>query len=335
MTAHKELKSIIRERQNKTGESYTAARAHVMRARAELLGLPDGSTTSDQKEQVEAIVLKVNQQSVRVRIPSENAQVTFRSSDASDVVPGHVVTLVVKKRWTWRGSAYASGEIENPRIDIAKLGLTPLPLAEFDLAYDLRSAYEPFRSPDPYAPLWRKLTAKPRACYEMDPIAWGAFPDAKGRDENPTCDAAELTEAGDVEGARELLMGALLRDLRCIDAHAHLGNLEFDRSAEWAMVHYEIGIRIGELSLPSGFDGALLWGRIYNRPFLRCLKGYGLCLWRLGRTAEAQMVFERILSLNPNDNQGVRFCWELLRKGGTWEELREREQGTRRGAYLN
>jgi hypothetical protein len=134
---HKELKSIIRERQSKTGESYTAARAHVMRARTELLGLPEGSTTSDHKQRVEAIVLKVNQQSVRVRIPSENAQVTFRSSDASEVVPGHVVTLVVEKRWTWRGDAYASGAIENPRIAIAKLGLAPLPLHEFDLAYDL------------------------------------------------------------------------------------------------------------------------------------------------------------------------------------------------------
>jgi len=133
-------------------------------------------------------------------------------------------------------------------------------------------------------------------------------------------------------------MDVLLRDLRCLDANAHLGNLEFDRRPERAMAHYEIGIRSGELSLPPGFDGALLFGRIFNRPFLRCLHGYGLCLWRLGRTAEAQMVFERILSLNPNDNQGVRFCWELLCKGGTWEELREPEQGARarrHGVYLN
>jgi hypothetical protein len=331
MTAHKELKSIIHERQSKTGESYTAARAHVMRTRAELLGLPDGSTTSDQKQRVEAIVLKVSQQSVLVRIPSENAQVTFRSPDAWEVVPGHVVTLVVKKRWTWRGAAYASGAIENPCIDIAKLGLTPLPLTEFDLTHDLRSTYEPFRSPDPYAPLWRRLTAKPRACYDMDPIAWGTFPDAKEEDfdDDPTCDAAELAEAGDIEGARELLMDLLLRDLRCIDAHAHLGNLEFEHSPERAMLHYEIGIGIGELSLPQGFDGVLLWGRIYNRPFLRCLHGYGLCLWRLGRIADAQMIFERILSLNPNDNQGVRFCWEDLRKGRTWEESREREETAR------
>jgi hypothetical protein len=37
MTAHRDLKKVIRERQKKTGESYTAARTHVMRDRAELL----------------------------------------------------------------------------------------------------------------------------------------------------------------------------------------------------------------------------------------------------------------------------------------------------------
>jgi hypothetical protein len=44
---------------------------------------------------------------------------------------------------------------------------------------------------------------------------------------------------------------------------------------------------------------------------------------------EAQQVFERILSLNPNDNQGVRFCWEDVRKGRSWEELQEREEAAR------
>lgn len=161
----------------------------------------------------------------------------------------------------------------------------------------------------------------------MDPIAWGAFPGLSA-DEDSTCDAAELAEAGDRESARELLMQVLCTDLRCIDAHAHLGNLEFDRSPKRAIVHYEIGIRIGELSLPPGFNGVLVWGRVYNRPFLRCLHGYGLCLWRLGQLAEAQQVFERILSLNPNDNQGARFCWEDVRHGRSWEEGQRREEAT-------
>ena len=120
-------------------------------------------------------------------------------------------------------------------------------------------------------------------------------------------------------------MGVLHRDLRCIDAHGHLGNLEFDRNPAGALLHYEVGIAIGELSLPRGFDGFLPWNRLYNRPFLRCLHGYALCLWRLGRAREAQLVFERILSLNPNDNQGVRVCWNDLREGRTWEDGEARD----------
>jgi hypothetical protein len=327
MTAHRDLKKLIRDRKAKTGESYTAARAHVMRQRAALLGLPDEVPSAEPGPLVDAVVLKVNQQSARVRILGEEGQVTFRSREVWQVVPGHVVTLTIERRWTWKGDAYASGRIENPRIDIALLGLEPLPLEGGELE-DLRSAHEPYGRHDPYAPLWWKLTAKPRACFEMDPIAWGALP---GLDdgENPTRDAAELAEAGDREGARELLMEALRTDLRCIDAHAHLGNLEFERSPKRAIVHYEIGVRIGELSLPPGFDGVLTWGRIYNRPFLRCLHGCGLCLWRLGHFARAQQVFERILSLDPNDNRGVRFCWEDVRMRRTWEKMQEREEEAR------
>ena len=326
MTSHKDLKTLIRERQDKTGESYTAARALVMRARAELLGLPDVPQPPEPQRDVEAIVLKVSERSTRVRILTEDVQVAVRTSDTWDVVPGHVVTLVVKKRWNWMGHAYASGTLEDPHIDIAKLGLTPLPLHDFELADDLRSAYDPFERREPYFPLWQKLTAKPRASCDMDPIAWGAFPDAKDPEDNPTFDATDLAEAGDVGGARALLMDVLLRDLRCLDAHAHLGNLAFDLWPERAMAHYEVGVRIGELSLPLGYDGVLLWGCIYNRPFLRCLHGYGLCLWRLGRTWEAEAVFERILSLNPPDNQGARFCWDDVRSGRNWDEMWAREE---------
>lgn len=324
MTAHRDLKQIIRERQKKTRESYTAARAHVLRDRAALLGLAADPPATMEPARVDAVVLKVNEQSARVRILGEEGQVTFRSGDVADVVPGHLVTLVVERRWTWRGDAYASGRIENPRIDIAKLGLEPLSLDGGELE-DVASYAEPYHDPDPYAPLWNTLTATPRPSLKFDGIAWGAFPGLDA-DEDPTGDAAELAEAGDHEGAQELLMETLGADLRCLDAHAHLGNLVFDHSPERAIIHYEIGIRIGELSLPAGFEGLLVWGRIYNRPFLRCLHGYGLCLWRLGMLGKAQRVFERILSLNPNDNQGVRFCWEDVRHGRSWEEMEEREE---------
>lgn len=324
MTAHRDLKRIIRERQQKTGESYAAARIHVMRERAAVLGQDDPGPAAEEPLRLDAAVLKMNQRSVRVRVLSEAGQITFRSPDMWRVPPGQVVTLVIEKRWTWKGDAYASGSIENPRIAVDQLALEPLILRD-DGLIDLRATYEPYRGKDPYAPLWRKLTAKPRPSFIMDPIAWGQLSGLDDEEENLTCEAAELVQAGQKAEAYELLMEALGTDLRCLDAHAHLGNLEFDHSPERAILHYEIGLRIGELWLPPGFDGVLLWGHIYNRPFLRCLHGYALCLWRVGQLPKAQQAFERLLSLNPNDNQGARFCWDDVCHGRGWEEDRDQE----------
>ena len=51
-----------------------------------------------------------------------------------------------------------------------------------------------------------------------------------------------------------------------------------------------------------------------------CLRGSGLCLWRIGRLSEAEAVFARVLALNPVDNQGARFCWADVCQGRTWDE---------------
>lgn len=333
MTSNRDLKSRIRERQGRTGESYSTARLHVLQARDRLLGVPAVEATAALPETVEAVVLKVNERSARLRLLTDGTQVTFRSS-LLGVAPGQVVTAKLTKRWTWHDDAYASGDLVDLRFDLAKLGLPPLPLELVFARDDLREGHEPFRRPDPYAPLWRKLTAKRRDVFEFDAIAWGAFPgETEATHGSPNADAMDLLERGDLDGARTVWMDLLLRDLRCLDAHAGLGTIAFTDSAQSALVHYEIGVRIGELSAPSSFEGVLPWGHLYNRPFLRCLKGYALCLWRLGRTVEALATFERLLALNPNDNQGNRICWQYLRDGRTWEDL-ERDEGAE-GAEAN
>jgi hypothetical protein len=113
-------------------------------------------------------------------------------------------------------------------------------------------------------------------------------------------------------------------DLRCLDAHAHLGNLAFDAWPKIAVRHYEVGFRIGELSLGDGFDRVLPWGWIDNRPFLRCMHGFGLCLWRLDRFEEATCIFDRMLWLNPSDNQGVRFLTDDVRAKVAWKDRRDK-----------
>lgn len=245
MTAQRDLKNIIRDRQLKTGESYTTARMHVMRARAQLIAAP----VPDAVRRCEVVVLKVNLASVLVRGLDGGEPFTFRSGDTVMLVPGHIATLVVEKRWQWNGRAYASGEVVDARIDVPRLGLVPLPLNGGELT-NLREPYEPFHRPDPYAPLWRRLTATPRADFTMDPIVWGALPDAEDDDDSPTCDAAELIGMGDDEGAREILGEALLCDLRCIDAHGHLGIIALERDPQQALLLPEPERQSGGSNVP-------------------------------------------------------------------------------------
>jgi hypothetical protein len=76
------------------------------------------------------------------------------------------------------------------------------------------------------------------------------------------------------------LMEICQADLRCLDAHSHLGNL-FDHRPHHALRYHEVGLRIGELSLGDDFNGVLAWGLIDNRPFyaLQCIK-QGQCRLR-------------------------------------------------------
>lgn len=312
MTAQRDLKNRIRARQEKTGESYTTARQHVLRAQRQLTG----STP-----ELQAVVLRCTSQSLRLRIHGEDDEVTLRTSgfDAMIAAPGQFIEVQAERRWVHGGHHYMSGRIERRWTDVPALGLEPLPLAERGVD-DLTNC-EPFEPPDPYAPMWQLFVSTPRPAFEMHEIAWDIDdPDDPSPEGGLTCAAAELREVGDVEGARELLMQALHIDLRCIDAHVHLANEVFDTSPQRALVHYEIGVEIGELSLGPNFEGTLAWGCLYNRPFLRALHGLGLCRWRLGDLDRAADIFTRILKLNPRDNQGVRGCWADVRAGRAWSE---------------
>jgi len=60
MTAHRDLKRIIRKRQRETGESYTAARAVVMRDRATLLGLAPEAPVSHEQPRDRAAEAQLN-----------------------------------------------------------------------------------------------------------------------------------------------------------------------------------------------------------------------------------------------------------------------------------
>ncbi|WP_242466939.1 cytoplasmic protein [Ectothiorhodospira shaposhnikovii] len=277
--------------------------------------LTAGEEDIDPAKPMDLIVVAVKQRAARCRFIGSERVITLRAASLDGMVPGQVVTVQANKHWRFNGHPYLSGKITSNRIDAPALGLTPLALNEFG-AWDPADAYggEADESIEHWA---RPMIARgPRPVFEMAQVLPGHNPD--DFDSDPILEANDLNGAGDTEAAQDILTQLLESDLRCLDAHAHLGNLLFQTSPEWAINHYEVGVRIGELSLGPDFDGVLAWSLIDNRPFLRCMQGYGLCLWRLQRWEEAEHVFERILLMNPLDNQGIRFLLPAVRGHEAW-----------------
>jgi hypothetical protein len=269
----------------------------------------------DLSKPVDLVVVAVTERAARCRLPGSDRRITLRAGSLHRVVPGHVVTVRPNKHWRHNGHPYLSGTIASARIDAAALGLTPLALNESG-PWDPAEEYwgedgEPIDD-------WAKpiIARGPRPMFEMEQVLPGSDPD--DFDSDPILEANDLKDAGDTAGAQDILAKMLEADLRCLDAHAHLGNIAFRHSPRWALSHYEVGVRIGELSLGAGFDGVLAWGLIDNRPFLRCMHGYGLSLWRLDRWEEAEQLFERMLWMNPSDNQGIRGSLPDVRAREPW-----------------
>jgi len=153
--------------------------------------------------------------------------------------------------------------------------------------------------------VWAKpiIARGERPAFEMEQVLPGADPDELS---DPIIDAVDLKDAGNRHEAVKVLMELCESDLRCLDAHAHLGHFIFDSIRKRPSgITKSACASASCLSLTDSTRAPV--GPCGQSPFLRCLQGYGLCLWRLKRFAEAVLVFERMLWLNPSDNQGIRF----------------------------
>ena len=268
---------------------------------------------------IDLVVLAPGEKSAACRLLADGTEVTFRGVSLRDAVPGEIATLKPGKDWTEEGRRYLTGRITGVRIDAPALGLVPLRLED-------RGAWDPLQhfgieEGEPVADWARPIIARgPRPQFEMENVP----PFEPDRNSSAVDRAIECAEGGKVKRAYRMLVDVCCEDMRSLDAHAHMGTWTFQHSPEFALSHYQLGVAIGELSLGKDFEGVLPWGFIDNRPFLRCMHGYGLSLWRLGIFRAARETFERMLWLNPEDNQGVRFIIpEVIRKV-RWEDSAER-----------
>jgi len=150
---------------------------------------------------------------------------TFRGSRLWEGVPGEIAVVKPNKQWNYAGHPYLSGAIKSTRLDAAALGLVPLRLED-------RGPWNPAEhfwgeageSIEEWA---RPIIARgPRQAFEMEQVLPGA--DASDPDSDPVIETNDRKDSGDRVGARKILMDLCQADLRCLDAHAHLGNLVFD-----------------------------------------------------------------------------------------------------------
>lgn len=292
------------------------------------VGISQGNSATAQKPEASAdgidlskpldlVVFAIKERAARCRLPGTEQILTLRATSLHRLVPGQIATVQPSKHWRHKGHPYLSGDIVSVRIDASGLCIPPLALNRFG-DWDPAEHYWGEEG-DPLDPWTEPIIERgPRPLFEMEQIVPGSNPG--DFDSDPILRASELRAVGDHVGARSALQALLEADLRCLDAHAHLGNLEFPDNPHWALAHYEVGVRIGGVALGKDFEGVLAWGLLDNRPFLRCLHGYGLCLWRLERWEAALEVFERMLWMNPSDNQGVRFLLPHVRAGETWRD---------------
>lgn len=269
-------------------------------------------------EEVVVFAVRKAQATCRFLGSGKDASVRMSTWDLCQIIPGEILTIEVRKRWTYGERLHVSAKLLSHVFDVRRLGISPLALArkgDFDPRKEIdeqrEGGEEPY-IPDCYLPI---LAAGVRPEFEMDQVIPGSAADD---DDDPVVLAAETYNAGDRADAERILMDLLAEDIRCIDAFAHLGFMRIDNDPESALRYYRAGTEIAELSFPPGFNGVLSWRHIDNRPFLRCLHGLGLCQWRLGRFDEAQETFERLLWLDPRDSQGATVLIESVRAGEPW-----------------
>jgi tetratricopeptide (TPR) repeat protein len=108
--------------------------------------------------------------------------------------------------------------------------------------------------------------------------------------------------------ARKLAKQALAKDPDCVDALVVLASIEAD-SPQQMIKSLQKAVEAGERSLGANFikkNKGHFWGLIETRPYMRTLEQLASLLRAEGDKKEAIKQYEKMLELNPNDNQGVR-----------------------------
>lgn len=170
---------------------------------------------------------------------------------------------------------------------------------------------------------------------EIEKNNWAFQPDRSCLAADEEIDKAiDAFEIGHFELAEDILKRVLRKYPYHIDALHHLALFysHVDLNVE-AYITAQAAVSIGLQSLPASFDwnkSKLEWGWRENRPFLSALHLLALISRDIGQLDATIDLFTKLLSTNPNDNQGVRLllpaCY--FEKGEPWLVVKHCRQHT-------
>ena len=147
---------------------------------------------------------------------------------------GEIFEVDITKEWVFGHTHFITGTITSHVIDIPALGLKPLPVNSC-----IPQSNE----------------------FEMEQVIPGINEDFT---DDPICNSVDLKDMGETDKACKVLYGVLKQDLRCIDAHVHLGHLHFKNTTLVPLLmlglrNYQVGVAMGDYCLGPNFNGILSW----------------------------------------------------------------------------
>ena len=184
------------------------------------------------------------------------------------------------------------------------LGVRPMTRDMIDLANERLMKYldeQNFKSPEEV----QKFLEKNMTGKRIDDI----IPKKKGRQTNKerADDLMYRAYAADDSEGIKLAYQAMEIDPESVRAYNYLAQHDPDVIKAAALL--EKAINLGEKQLGDAFfkeNKGHFWGITETRPFMTAKYSLARCFEEMGKEKEAIKIYEELLKLNPNDNQGVR-----------------------------
>jgi len=224
------------------------------------------------------IVLKLNNMGYRTRELETGKIVSVQSAIDFKTFELDTITVEIEKEWEFKKTFFVAGTIIKSELILENIDIPPLEYDKVNIhGYEFKdyTGYGFFR-PN-VDPIVEAIEMEPKDRYDALGRLWEKLP-------------------------------------QCIDALVQMGNMSFDstRAFRSAFNCYSGAIYIAEQRLPLDDEAQFLWNSLNNRPYLRALLGLTLWHWKNGDFDKAVVLADKILMLNPGDNQGARFILAAL-----------------------